>query len=80
METLIFTPDDSRLGKYTPDGGFESWPSVDVFGKPYQRQNATIKRVSPTQFVVVGPDDEKNIEGFSFERSSVVSKAAKSNE
>jgi hypothetical protein len=70
METLVFTADDKRLGTYNADGSMATWPTVDAFGKSYVRVNATVKRLNATQFIVVGPDEEKNIEGFSFERQT----------
>lgn len=68
MEKLTFTADDARLGAYNADGSYQKWPEFDVFGKPYERANATIKRVNASQFIVVGPDEEKNIEVIEFER------------
>lgn len=69
MENLVFAPDDSRLGKFNAEGGYESWPTADAFGKPYERHNATVRRIKDTQnFIVVGPDQDKDIDTILVER------------
>lgn len=71
MEKLTFKADgDPRIGTYNEDGSYKAWPEQDAFGKPYERQNATIRRVNASQFIVVGPDQEKLIDSIEFERAS----------
>lgn len=53
--TIVLKVDDPRLGKYTAEGGYASWPEQNVLGQPYEQINATIFSV-PGGFVVFPPD------------------------
>jgi hypothetical protein len=59
MDKLILQPDDERVGKLHPDNP-TVWPSVDVTGKEYLRQSASIQTFAPvdgvTPFVVLSPN------------------------
>ncbi len=52
-----------QLGTLADDGSIGKHPEHDVFGRPYDRVNASRKRVSKTQFVVIptGKDHEDNV-------------------
>ncbi len=60
MPEFILT--DEQIGQLADDGGIIKHPALDIFGSHYDRGNATRKRLSKTQFVVIpaGKDSEDN--------------------
>lgn len=61
--TLILEPGAPGLGTYRDDGT-QNWPSVDVYGRPFDPANVVVYRVSPSQFAVVLPQDAGNVEAI----------------
>jgi hypothetical protein len=77
MGIIVLNVDDERLGTITPDGS-AIWPLVDVFGKPYERINATMLRLDKPFFVVVPPDAQHRWESVQVAAPAKPAKAPKS--
>jgi hypothetical protein len=62
-ETIWLSVGDRRLGEYDAEGGVVNWPQADLFGAPYEKRVATLKRLTARWFVVLGPraDDPNRI-------------------
>src|SRR4051812_19007705 len=46
---------DNQVGDYNGDGSYKVWPELDILGKPYARENATVRRIDQGRHFVVIP-------------------------
>lgn len=68
---IVLKADDARLGKFASDGSYDVRPELDVEGRPFEWSAATVKRLSPTTFVVIGSDRERFIKSITVENQPV---------
>lgn len=57
QNTIELQAGDPRLGTFAEDGSIDTWPELSIIDRPYERHNATIQRITGTDFFVVVPPD-----------------------
>ena len=67
---IVLKVDDPRIGKFAADGSYETRPESDVEGRPFDWTAASVRRLSPTTYVVIGADRQRFIKSITVEGST----------